>query len=102
MWDSLRKTLTAMFGRSGERSVEPKTHIFTIDGPTTEPTWKDGIVLRVVGGALGLLFVGVGTVTIWMRDELIGSLLCIAFGLVLLRVALYAKTKDVQDWFGGI
>lgn len=59
-------------------------------------------LLRIGGGSLGALFLVVGILAI-IRGQPLGvpGAVC-AFGLMLLAMAVFAPSKKLEKWFGGI
>lgn len=59
-------------------------------------------LLRIGGGSLGALFLIIGILAIIRGQPLAAPGAVCAFGLMLLAMALFAPSKKLEKWFGGI
>lgn len=59
------------------------------------------IILRVLGGGMGLLFV-LAVALVRIELDLLQRLFVALFGLFMLLTALFAGDKTLQRWFGGL
>jgi len=96
MWSLIRQRLAEFIRKPGQASKPPALlHIFNLPTKKKEAHWIDAILLRIVGGAFGLLLLVGASV----KD---GNVPCAVFGMLMLCIALFARSKNVENWFGGL